>query len=386
MSKTWPKIRLGEVIREEREQAGSFDGDGLPVLGVTNVEGVMHTGVEASDDKSKYLRLRPGRFVYNPYRINVGSIGLSSETQNGICSPAYVVFTPSSQVDARFLRFFLKSARGNQLINFHGNRGTVRSALRFDDLCQIEIPLPLLAEQRRIVARIEKLATGIQQAKKLREDSGVERQILYARLMDSTFESPSSEMVHIGSKFRVSTGGTPSRANPAYWNGNTNWVSSGEVAFCRIRDTAEKITDLGVRESNAKVYPPSTVLLAMIGQGKTRGQCAILECHAATNQNVAGIHVYETEHIPEYVYWWLFANYQRSRSTETGTAQPALSGERVKQMVLPLPHPSEQRRIVAELDVLQAEVDALKRLQSETAAELDALMPAILDRAFKGEL
>jgi type I restriction enzyme S subunit len=163
-------------------------------------------------------------------------------------------------------------------------------------------------------------------------------------------------------------------------------VSSGEVAFRDINDTREKITDLGLGESNAKIYPPGTVLLAMIGQGKTRGQCAILQCAAATNQNVAGIHVTRTNHSPRYVYWWLYANYQKSRSTETGTAQPALSAERVKQIVIPLPERNQQDRIVSQLDELQIKVDAVKSLQAETGVELDAMLPAILDKAFKGDL
>jgi type I restriction enzyme S subunit len=124
----------------------------------------------------------------------------------------------------------------------------------------------------------------------------------------------------------------------------------------------------------------------MIGQGKTRGQCAILECPAATNQNVAAIHVTKTDHSPRFVYWWLFANYQKSRATETGTAQPALSADRVKQMAIPLPARGQQEQIVAQLDALQLKVDAVKGLQTEIAAELDAMLPAILDKAFKGEL
>src|SRR5207245_2906810 len=105
----------------------------------------------------------------------------------------------------------------------------------------------------------------------------------------------------------------PSRTNPASWDGDILWVSSGEVNFRTIEDTAEKITRDGVENSNAKINPPGTVLMAMIGQGKTRGQCAILNCHAATNQNVAAIHVYETAHLPEYVYWWLVSQYRESR-------------------------------------------------------------------------
>jgi type I restriction enzyme S subunit len=193
-------------------------------------------------------------------------------------------------------------------------------------------------------------------------------------------------MAIIGDVFKVTTGSTPSRGNPLFWGGDIKWVSSGEVAFCRITDTVEKITELGLANSSAKVYPPNTVLIAMIGQGKTRGQVAILDCYSATNQNVSGIHVYDTIHIPEYVYWWLRSRYYESRLTETGTAQPALSGERVKQMLIPLPTSDEQHRIVKYLDCIQARVDVLKRLQSETSAELDALLPSVLDKAFKGEL
>ena len=243
-----------------------------------------------------------------------------------------------------------------------------------------------LSEQRRIVAKIEQLAARIDEARGLRCRADRSSSVLALRAAKRLFEEHTHHTVKIGDAFRVTTGGTPSRGNPAYWAGPIKWVSSGEVAFCRIRDTKEKITRLGEAESNAKRYPPNTVLLAMIGQGKTRGQCAILDCEAATNQNVAGIHVHETKHVPEYVYHWLVTRYQESRSRETGTAQPALSGKRVREMPIPLPPLDEQRRIVAYLDDLQAKVDRLKALQAQTAAELDALLPSILDKAFKGEL
>ena len=66
MSKSFPMVPLREVICEEREQVSSFDVDSLPVLGVTNIDGVTSTGIEPSEDKSKYIRLHPLRFVYNP--------------------------------------------------------------------------------------------------------------------------------------------------------------------------------------------------------------------------------------------------------------------------------------------------------------------------------
>ncbi len=243
-----------------------------------------------------------------------------------------------------------------------------------------------LDEQLRIVSRIEELAAKVEEARILRAHAAEETHALLVKALKSEFEPYGDQTVRIGEVFKVTTGGTPSRGNPAFWDGKVKWVSSGEVAFRPILDTAEKITEIGVAESNAKVYPPNTVLIAMIGQGKTRGQCAILSCDAATNQNVAGIHVYATPHNPEYVYWWLFSRYQESRSSEIGTAQPALSGERVKQMPIPLPPPNEQAQIVSRLKVISRNIEALKKSQAETAVELDALVPSILSRAFRGEL
>jgi len=243
-----------------------------------------------------------------------------------------------------------------------------------------------LDEQRRIVQKIETLATKIEEARHLRHRCAIETASFYVTTARKLFSEYQKDVVKIGEVFRVTTGGTPSRANPAYWGGKIPWVSSGEVAFCRIKDTNEKITELGEAESNAKRYPQNTVLLAMIGQGKTRGQCAILDCEASTNQNVAAIHVPETEHAPAYVYHWLVSRYLESRSTETGTAQPALSGRRVREIPIPLPTPKDQHRIVTYLDKLQVKIDSLKTFQERTSTELDALIPSILSKAFNGEL
>ncbi len=170
MNTRYPISKLREVIKQEREPVGTFDGDGLPVLGVTNINGITSTNNIASEDKSQYLRLPSLRFAYNPYRINVGSIGLSAQGQEGIVSPAYVVFATKEFVDPNYLLHYLKSREGNRQINFYGNRGSVRAALRFDDLCKVEIPLPSLEEQRRIVARIEELAARIEEARGLKRE------------------------------------------------------------------------------------------------------------------------------------------------------------------------------------------------------------------------
>jgi type I restriction enzyme S subunit len=115
----------------------------------------------------------------------------------------------------------------------------------------------------------------------------------------------------MGQLFPVSVGSTPSRKEATYWNGGIPWVSSGEVAFCRIKDTKEHISPLGFENSSVRMHPPGTVLLAMIGEGKTRGQAAILDIEACHNQNAASIGVSATPIPPEYIFNFLKYRYER---------------------------------------------------------------------------
>lgn len=395
MSKQWPTMKIGEVVRQERDQVGSFDGDGLPVLGVTNTEGVTNTGVEASDDKTKYFRLRPGRFVYNPYRINVGSIGLSSPTQDGICSPAYVVFVPTERIEASFLRYFLKSARGNQLINFHGNRGSVRSALRFDDLARMEIPLPPLAEQRRVVARIEELAAQIHEARTLRHQAAEEAEALPLAELSEVFNRKAKERgtIRLENLITEAGYGSSEKCDVERADGATPVLRIPNVASERINLADLKYVRLNQRDSERLLLSEGDVLVV-----RTNGSLELVGRSAV---------------VPKLDEPFAFASYMirlrfdRKRIASdyaqrmmqhlrvagvlvdfarTTAGQYNVSLGRLRAAEIPVPPLAEQRRIVAELDALQAEVDALKRLQAETAAELDALLPAILDRAFKGEL
>jgi type I restriction enzyme S subunit len=154
----------------------------------------------------------------------------------------------------------------------------------------------------------------------------------------------------IGQAFEVYVGATPSRARPEYWDGGVPWVSSGEVAFCRIKSTRETISAEGLENSSTNLHPAGTVLLGMIGEGKTRGQAAILDIEACNNQNSAAIRVSETDVLPEYVYSFLEKEYEDTRRRGSGGNQPALNKERVRQIPFPLPPVAEQQRIVAEVD------------------------------------
>jgi len=146
---SWRTVRLGELVDNFSVRAKDIGGaDGLDFYGVSNEEGIIKTKYAAEDKAEDYKIIENGCFAYNPYRVNVGSIGLVSDDTRGLISPAYVVFKPKPNAIIPELLFkFLKSDEGLRQIKFYA-RGTVRQALRFEDLCNIEITIPDFEEQQ----------------------------------------------------------------------------------------------------------------------------------------------------------------------------------------------------------------------------------------------
>ena len=190
----------------------------------------------------------------------------------------------------------------------------------------------------------------------------------------------------LGEVFDVYVGATPSRQRPEYWKGNIPWVSSGEVAFCKIRKTRETITELGLQNMSTTVHSPGTVLLGMIGEGKTRGQVAILEIAASNNQNSAAIRVSEAGLPPEYIYYFLEGEYERTRRLGSGNNQPALNKSRVQLMPFPLPPLAEQHRIVAKIEEFFTQLDAGVELLKKLKAKLKRYRQAVLKAVVEGKL
>ena len=190
----------------------------------------------------------------------------------------------------------------------------------------------------------------------------------------------------IGQCFHVAVGATPSRKEPSFWGGSIPWVSSGEVRFSRISTTKEMITLDGLNNSSTQINPVGSVLLGMIGEGKTRGQVAILDVEAANNQNCAAIWASEAGVPSEYVYFWLWSQYEETRRGSSGNNQPALNKSIVERISFPLPPPDEIDEIVRLLN------DALDTIsEQEMAVEVSLKQSAaqrknILRVAFAGQL
>ncbi len=190
----------------------------------------------------------------------------------------------------------------------------------------------------------------------------------------------------LGQCFSVHVGATPSRKKPSFWNGDIPWVSSGEVQFCRINQTRELITADGLSGSSTQLNPRGSVILNMIGEGRTRGKAGILDIDAANNQNCAAIWVSQSEMLPEFVYYWLQFRYEDTRRVGSGNNQPALNKTRVERLPLPLPPVMEQEAIVAELGRQFAVLDVAEATLKRQQRRSNRLRQSILKDAFEGKL
>lgn len=150
------KYKLADLVENFSVRAKNVGGsEGLEFLGVSNEDGITKSKYAAEDKAEDYKIIEKGCFAYNPYRINVGSIAYVNDDIRGLISPAYVIFkTKPNMVDDRLLLKFLKSAEGLRQIKINA-RGSVRQALRFEDLCKIEINLPEYEKQVEFLDKID---------------------------------------------------------------------------------------------------------------------------------------------------------------------------------------------------------------------------------------
>lgn len=197
---------------------------------------------------------------------------------------------------------------------------------------------------------------------------------------------PTWQATQIGIIFDVFVGATPARDRTDFWKGSISWVSSAEVAFCKIRSTKEKITEAGYRATSTNLHPPGTVMLAMIGQGKTRGQPAILAIDACHNQNTAALRVHDEYCVPEYLYYYLWGKYEETRRFGGGNNQQALNKKSVQSLPFPLAPLAEQTEIVRRVEQLFAYADQLEAKVAAAQQRIDALTQSLLAKAFRGEL
>jgi type I restriction enzyme S subunit len=251
------------------------------------------------------------------------------------------------------------------------------------------IPLPALAEQRRVVARIDELVGQIQEARELRAQAITQATFLTLIAAGQEYDgaAQTSQLQRLEDLCFQITDGT--HYTPQYVESGTPFlsvkdISGGHICFDDVRYiTADEHATLTKRCKPM----PGDILLTKIG---TTGLAKVIDVERGFSIFVSLALLKPNPDVldPYFAEYMLNSTRLRERSAQgtRGVGNQNLVLKFIREFPLPVPDLKEQRSIVAELDALRAQVESLKRVQVETAAELDALLPAILDRAFKGEL
>lgn len=268
-------------------------------------------------------------------------------------------------------------------------------------LWSLEVPLPPLAEQKRIADKLDVLFGQLNIVQKAIERipeliKNFRQQILSSAVTGKLTEEwrkgknlDKWEDESIGSLFNVQTGSTPRRENNAYYNlGTIPWIKSGEVKNALIFNSNEYITELAIQETNAKIYPINTILIAMYGEGKTRGQVGLLKIPAASNQAVAALvndKGYDIVTI-KYVFFFCLSQYNKIRNQAKGGNQPNLNLATIKKWGISLPPQKEQEKIVKIIDSIFKKLEAIEQQYNALKSKIEKLPQALLNKAFSGEL
>ncbi len=330
-----------------------------------------------------------GDLVLNRLKAHLGVFARAS--QPGLVSPDYTVLRRvSSSVSIAFLEYVLKSWPCRTELRTRA-KGLVEGFWRLytDDFYQIKLPAPPISEQNAIVRFLDnadrQIRRYIRVKKKLiallnEQKQQTIQQSVTRGLNPRAARKPSGvhwlgdvpqgwEVWQVGHFGRVGNGSTPSRSNPAYWAGGSYpWLNSSSVNRSPISGSDQFVTDLALRECHLPRVPPSSVLIAITGQGKTRGTAAVLATEATINQHIAYVTPRPNIVSAEYLQLLFVGAYRelRSISGDSGSTKGALTCADVSHFKVALPALEEQEKIVVAVRLATQRLEAaLARSQRE---------------------
>ncbi len=394
MSNAWPMVRLGEVLTrsaetvvispdsEYREVTVKLWGKGVVLRGI--ISGAQIAG-------SRRFVAKSGQFILSRIDARHGATGIvPSELNSAVVTNDFPLFNLElGLLDAEFFGWLTKTRTFVELCRQASEGTTNRVRLQEKRFLSLEIPLPPLSEQRRTVARIEELAAKVTEAQSLRKKASEEAETLLTttrRVSMSTCEARFVELEDVCSAIIDNL-----HSNPSYAETGVPCVRSPDVGYgCLDLEGALRTDETEFRRRTVRGEPQVDDIV-LVREGGGTGKCALVAPRQrfSLGQRVMMLRPNPKKILPTFFLHQLLSplvQENQIRSRCKGSASPHLNIGALKRFVLRLPSLSEQNRIVAYLDNVQAKLAALKLLQSETAAELDAMLPAILDRAFKGEL
>jgi len=384
--------KLGQYIRQV--DVRNVEGKKENLLGVS-VQKVFIPSIAntVGTDFTKYKVVKKGQFTYIPDTSRRGDkigIALLEEYEEGLVSNVYTVFEiiNENELLPKYLMLWFNRPEFDRYARFKSH-GSVREVMDWEEMCNVELPVPDIRKQREIVNSYKVISDRIELKQKINDNlvdvgvSSIQKNIGRGALINLT-EFEMDNMVLSGgstiktvSEFCVETksGSTPSRTQNVFWeNGNISWVKSGEVHNNITLQTEECITEAGLTGSSTKLLPKDTVLMAMYGV--TAGEVGYLGIEATTNQAICGM-ICNSKYEAAYLYFSLIQSQVEISRLSNGGAQDNLSKNFIDNIKLVVP-PIEYIKglnlsaIIEQMTLNYKEIALLQELQAVSLSQISS--------------
>ncbi len=393
MKAPWPIVPLGQAIRHRKEFITIDDLTEYKRCRVQlHAKGIVLRDIVtgASIGTKKQQVCRAGEFLVAEIDAKVGGFGIvPGDLDGAIVSSHYFLYEINEQqLERRFLDYYIRTRSFRDQVEAQGS--TNYAAIRPWYVLDYTIPLPPLAEQQRIVARIDALAARIEEAKGLRAQAMAEVEAVMGGKLDEIYDDLATRygLAPLDGACASITDGD--HVTPRFSDGGTRFIFVGNVSSGYLHFNGCKYVDPAYYESLKEYRKPKRGDILYSAVGATLGVPAIVDADEAfCFQRHIAILKPDRKIIDSTFMWYLLRSrriHSHAWGQTTGSAQPTVPLRAIRAFPIVIPPISEQHQIAESLNDLQSKVDAVRRLQAETQAELDALLPAVLDRAFRGEL
>ena len=277
------------------------------------------------------------------------------------------IFKTKDNVDLNYLYYYLLKLDLSEYIT-----GSTQPKLNQENMYKIKIKLPKLDIQHKI----SHILSNIDEKIKLNNQINVNLHELVNCMYKSMFKNKIANLDRLGNHVKCVLGGTPSRNKKEYWNGNINWINSGEVNEFRIIKPSEKITELGLKNSSTTLMPKGTTVIAITGA--TLGQVSRLEMDSCANQSVVGI-IGNKDLTNNYIYLCILNNIADITKSQTGGAQQHINKKNIEDFMIYIPSKRELNEFEHKVNNMFDKI-ALNCKENQTLEQLrDTFLPKLMN-------
>jgi type I restriction enzyme, S subunit len=389
------KIKLGKVLTRRKDEIDVQELESYKRLTIR----MNGQGIEVRDcilgsqigTKRQFI-VESGQLVLSKIDARNGAFGILPDAcDKAIITGNFWAFDIDHAVlESRYFDYLTKTPLFVDFCIRASDGTTNRLYLQESKFLNMEISLPLIAEQRRIVARIEELAAKIEEARGLREGAIKESDALEKALLDEVYKSNLENFGSVKLSEVCLTITDGDHFTPSFQGTGVKFIFVGNVSSGSLHFQGCKYVSPEYYAAIKSHRKPENGDILYSAVGATLGIPAIVDSDEefCFQRHVALLKPDRSQLIPKFLWHILRSRslYRAAWERTTGSAQPTVPLRSIRSLQVPKPPLDEQKSIVLQLDDLQSKADAIKQLREDSLKEFDALLPAILDKAFKGEL